>query len=85
MKRGFTLVEVLVSLAILATLAGLIIPGCAAVAEANRKARQNPDKAERSFYLSTERHDGHMWVMNRTMDYFIHHPDCPCKEKAERE
>lgn len=54
MKRAFTLIEVLVSLAILATLAGLIVPDCKAVADANKKARQNPDKIEKSFYLRTE-------------------------------
>lgn len=86
MKRAFTLIEVLVSLAIIVTLlAGLIIPGCTAVAEANKKARQNPDKVEKTFYLRTERHDGHMWVLNRTSDYFLHHPDCPCHGKVEKD
>lgn len=105
MKLAFTPLEVLVSLTIIVTLlAGLIIPGCTAIAEANKKAsiilicfgiyllsiiswqiRQNPDKVEKSFYLHTEQHDGHTWVMNRTMDYLLHHPDCPCHGKVEKD
>lgn len=87
-KRGFTLTEVLVVVAILATLAGLLIPAIQVARNNARNHRENQNSGEtekKSFYMSTEHHDGHMWVMNRTMDYFLHHPDCPCKGKAERE
>lgn len=86
MKRGSTLIEVLVSLGIVATIAGLLIPALlAAIAKVNRKPEGVRQERDKSFYLHTERHDGHMWVLNRTMDYFVHHPDCPCHGKAERD
>jgi prepilin-type N-terminal cleavage/methylation domain-containing protein len=87
-KRGFTLTEVLVVIAILCTLGGLLFPAIQAARNnaKNFRENQNPEEANKnSLYMSTVRHDGHMWVMNRTMDYFLHHPDCPCKGKAERE
>jgi type II secretory pathway component PulJ len=83
MRRAFTLIEALVSLFIVVTVLGLLIP--AILAAAAREGRKTEEVRDKSFYLHTERHDGHMWVLNRTMDYFVHHPDCPCHGKAERD
>lgn len=87
-KCAFTLAEVLVVIVILGILAGLLVPAIQAAKNnaKNFRENQNPEGAnKKSWSLSTEHHDGHMWVMNRTMDYFLHHPDCPCKGKAEKE
>lgn len=87
-KRGFTLKEVLVVIFILVSLGGLLIPAFQAARNnaKNLRENQNPEEANKNgWYMSTVRHDGHLWVMNRTMDYFLHHPDCPCHGKAERD
>jgi prepilin-type N-terminal cleavage/methylation domain-containing protein len=85
-KRGFTLIEFLVSLGIVTTIAGLLIPALlAAMAKVNRKPEEVRQERDKSWHLHTQKHDGHMWILNRTMDYFVHHPDCPCHGKAEKE
>lgn len=87
-KRGFTLTEVLVVIFILVSLGGLLVPALQAARNnaENLRENQKPEEANKnSLYMSTVRHDGHLWVMNRTMDYFLHHPDCPCHGKAERD
>lgn len=85
-KNGFTFVEFLIALAIVATLLGLLVPALvAARANANRKPEEVRQESDKSWYLHTEQHDGHLWILNRNMDYFVHHPDCPCKGKAERD
>lgn len=82
MRRAFTLVGVLVTLAILATLAALLVPAFqAARANANRRPGEVPE----SQYLMTSRHDGHLWIVAPALNQFMHHPDCPCHGKAERD
>lgn len=85
MRRAFTLIEALVALGIVVTIIGLLIPAIFAARDATNRKHEAREERDKSFYLHTERHDGHTWVLNRTMDYFVHHPDCPCKGKAERE
>ena len=88
MKRAFTLIEVLVTLAIFAVLTGLLFPLFSAIAKASREANQNSKGTQahiKTFDLHTAQHDGHLWVLNRTSDYFLHHPDCPCNGKAEKD
>ena len=90
MKRGFTFTEVLFTFAIFAAITALLFPVASAVAnKASREANQKSKETQshiKAFDLYTAQHDGHLWVLNRTSDYFLHHPDCPCKEnKAERE
>lgn len=88
MKRGFTLTEVLVVIFILVSLGGLLVPAIQAARNnaKNLRENKNPEEANKNgWYMSTMRHDGHLWVMNRRMDYFLHHPDCPCHGKAERD
>ena len=75
LSRGYTLVECLVVLAILATLAGLLAP-----LTFKTKDRASPPAAG---LMWTVQHDGHWWILCR--ENFAHHPDCPCKGKAERE
>ena len=85
MRRAFTLIEILVALGIVVTILGLLVPALFAARDAANRKHEVREDRERSFYLHTERHDGHLWVLNRTTDYFVHHPDCPCHGKAERD
>jgi hypothetical protein len=39
----------------------------------------------KTYSLHTVEHDNHLWILNRTMDYFVHHPDCSCYGKFEKE
>lgn len=82
-RRGVTAVEVIVVIAILATLVGLLWP---AVSAASKAASRRPEREEppRSWRLETVQHDGHWFVM--LPQAFAHHPDCPCRgRKAEME
>jgi hypothetical protein len=78
LRRGFTLVEVLVVLAIFMCLAGLVATGVA--------ARQEVLSGEIPVTrrLRTVRHDDHLWVFGPD-DTFTHHPSCPCLQGAEKE
>lgn len=87
MRRAFTLVEILVSLAILATLLGILVPAlmvAKATADGASGEAEEAEEAEKSLYLQNINHDGHLWVINMGLNCFVHHPDCPCHGKAER-
>lgn len=80
MKRGVTLVELLVVAAIAVTLIGLCVPAFMAAAE-NYEPPPGPPK---TIQMCSVQHDGHWWVICR--ETFAHHPDCPClTKKAEAE
>ena len=74
-KKGFTLVELLVVLAIVAIVVSLLLG-------AVRGSKASPGD---SIWLRTVRHDGHMWVVNGSAEYFVHHPDCDRCSKGERQ
>lgn len=86
--RGLTLVEVLVVVAILATLCGLLYPAfSAARAVASRKEGEVSEPHETA-WLRTVKHDGHWFVGSFAYHafHFVHHPDCPCQGRmAEKE
>ena len=84
-RRGFTLVELFVAVAILVTLAGILVPAIMAAASAKDRHDQQetkPGEPEQSWSMVTRTHDKHWWVMWQT--HFVHHPDCPCgRRQAE--
>jgi len=82
MRRGSTLIEVVVVLAIIATLCGLLAPAFfAARAAATRHSEAPADDSgpPSTIQLVTVQHDGHWWVLGR--EHFAHHPDCPCRSR----
>ena len=78
MKRrlGITLAEVLVCVAILATLCGLLAPAFMAARASREKTTAEPPT---TIQMVTVQHDGHWWVLCR--EHFAHHPDCPCRSR----
>lgn len=84
MRRGFTLIEVVVVLAILATLCGLLAPAFFAARDAattQQKAPAADSGPPSTMYLYTVQHDGHWWIIERAARHFEHHPDCPCRSR----
>jgi len=92
MKKGFTLVEILVCLAIAAILIGLLLlmVNVPAIQKSlnNNKLTENGEKSipDGSIYgFVTVKHDNHLFI-KLTQAGIIHHPDCPCfTQTAERE
>jgi prepilin-type N-terminal cleavage/methylation domain-containing protein len=86
MKKGFTLVEALVCLAIVLTLIGLLVPAIQQSLN-NNKPTENGEKSipDGSMYnFVTVKHDNHLFI--RDGHSIIHHPDCPCfTQTAEKE
>lgn len=83
------LIEILATIVILVILLTIIYGACVAVRNASinstketKSQSQSPIKA---FELYTGQHDGHLWILNRTSSYFLHHPDCPCSGKSEKD
>lgn len=74
MKRGATLIEFLVCVAIIATIIGIVIP---AVRGGGRKSNGEPHK---TIQMTTVQHDDHWWILCR--ESFSHHPDCPCRSRT---
>jgi hypothetical protein len=98
-KRGITLVEVLVIIAIIGTLIGLLAPGMQMAVAAYKRGNQAggqaavpaqivaPAPQEGSWYLLTVKHDGHWFIItpSSAARSFMHHPGCPCTKKPEAE
>ena len=84
-KNAFTLAEILTTLAIILTLAGLLTPAIMAARDsANRNADGQPEpprEPPESIWLSTVKHDGH-WFVVRGDSWGLHHPDCPCHSRT---
>lgn len=82
-RTAYTLIEVLVSLAILATLVAMLAPAFFAARDAARlrNGQAEAEKPPMSIWLSTVQHDGH-WFVTRPEGPFLHHPDCPCRTKT---
>jgi prepilin-type N-terminal cleavage/methylation domain-containing protein len=79
MKKGFTLVEALVCLAIVLTLIGLLVPAIQQSLN-NNNPTENGEKSipDGSMYgFVTVKHDNHLFI-KLTQAGIIHHPDCPC-------
>lgn len=87
MKRGFTLVEAMVVVAILLTLIGLLSPAISAARAAASRGRDGVEHATTgppgSWSIHTRQHDGH-WFVEHAGGGVCHHPDCPCSGKVER-
>lgn len=81
-RRAFTFIEFVIALFIVATILGLLVP---ALVAARSNANRKPGEVPESQYLMTSRHDGHLWIVAPTLNQFMHHPDCPCHGKAERD
>ena len=86
MKKGFTLVEALVCLAIVLTLIGLLVP--AIQQSLNNNPTENGEKSIPDGWIYgfvTVKHDNHLFI-KLTQAGIIHHPDCPCfTQTAEKE
>jgi prepilin-type N-terminal cleavage/methylation domain-containing protein len=78
MKKGFTLVEALVCLAIVLTLVGLLVPAIQKSLN-NSKPIENGEKSIPDGWMydfHTVKHDNHLFI--KSGHCIIHHPDCPC-------
>jgi hypothetical protein len=87
MRKAFTLVEAVVVVAILLTLAGLLWPAISAARGAASRSSDGVDQVingpPESWNLHTRQHDGH-WFVEHAGGGVCHHPDCPCSGKVER-
>ena len=88
-RRGFAFTELLVAILFILTLAGLLIPALTAARKAAQRGGQASAEAElpapKAWGLATRSHDGHLWVISIDTDNFVHHPDCPCTGKVEKQ
>lgn len=91
MKQEITkqLIEILAAIVILVIILviilSLIIGPAYAIRNAAIKSKEGQTQTTiKAFGLYTAQHDGHLWVLSRTSDYFLHHPDCPCNGKLEK-
>lgn len=88
MKQEITkqLIEILAAIVILVIILSLIIGPAYAIRNAAIKSKEGQTQTPmKAFGLYTAQHDGHLWVLSRTSDYFLHHPDCPCHGKVEKD
>ena len=77
------LIEILAAIVILVIVSSIIYVAAAALLMDTIQSKNSPNKPTKAFELYTGQHDGHLWILNRTSDYFLHHPDCTCG-KAEK-
>lgn len=71
-------IEILATLVILVILLCILAVPALAIINSIINKNKKTEVPTKAFELYTGQHDGHLWILNRTSSYFLHHPDCTC-------